>query len=690
MLLEQIGTQISTKEITFQPGGKPVSFGVTVVNNSPQFATFQVELLAAGAKAGGSSNWYSISPEVCTKKPPGDVTHFTIHILDTPRQGFTGLMTLTVRVFSVELREADSRQILRLIVPGSGIPAPLVELHTQEFRKTPGERFQIALTLESFYERSTKATLRLIGLNPAWLQEGHQQSVQLLPNAQTKAVFECQIPAENALAPSQFYPFTIEVTQPDSPLVSVPGILKILPQGEIRFQCRPPVATIKNADIAKYELEFINHSNLIQTVGVEVTTTSSPLTPEIDPEQADLSLTAPVQFSLTVHHTRPWWGRTRRKVLQAKAITSESLLKVKDDVQTLELQILPVIPFWLQLGGLSLGLLLILAGGVLWLQRDRQHTAPVNSVHFNGLATEVVSGADDQTVRRWWVRQNHLLFHQVIRQGHKAVRVVMYRPLNNDRLAIGFENGEIAIYDLLANKNKTTFLGQDRADDRVFDLVFTNDSHTLFSGHGSGLVRQWNAEDGTLERQQQVNFAVNALALVGEHQNYLAIAGRYNQLALWNLRTNELHTVPLGTGGQDDYIFSLATAQSQPYLLALGDNQGHITILNLQSCMAGANNCTVVDQWQPNNQAIHNIALSADSCYLATAGNDGKGRLWSLNPKGERSQEQDNTGTIVEQSSQPLNSIDVQHIEHEVLVVTGGGDRTVKLDHVKQRPLDCH
>ena len=93
MLKEYILTQISTKEITFEPGGSPASFDITVVNNSEQFATFQVELLAAGAAAGRSASWYDISPDVCTKKPPGDSTIFTVQIIDVPKPGIIKRIT---------------------------------------------------------------------------------------------------------------------------------------------------------------------------------------------------------------------------------------------------------------------------------------------------------------------------------------------------------------------------------------------------------------------------------------------------------------------------------------------------------------------------------------------------------------------------------------------------------------------
>lgn len=188
MLKEYILTQISTKEITFEPEGSPASFDITVVNNSEQFATFQVELLAAGAKSGRSANWYNISPDVCTKKPPGDSTTFSVEITDVPKPGFTGLIKLTVRVFSLELPSADSRQVIRLIIPGSGITPPKLDLPNPEFNRYPSESVQIPVSLESFNQRPSNITLRLLGIEEAWFPDGIEQRL-ILPAEEKQKQF---------------------------------------------------------------------------------------------------------------------------------------------------------------------------------------------------------------------------------------------------------------------------------------------------------------------------------------------------------------------------------------------------------------------------------------------------------------------------------------------------------------------
>jgi hypothetical protein len=111
-----------------------------------------------------------------------------------------------------------------------------------------------------------------------------------------------------------------------------------------------------------------------------------------------------------------------------------------DGIQTLELHILPVIPFWLQGLGLLALLLLAIAPALF---TPRGHTKPVNAVQFSGRANEVVSAADDGTIRRWVVRGNRLRPAGILERGDKALRVVRYRPVNNDQIAAGFENGTI-------------------------------------------------------------------------------------------------------------------------------------------------------------------------------------------------------------------------------------------------------
>ncbi len=98
-----ISASLSTQSLTFRPD-KPVAFEVTVINSSNQFAAFQLEVLAAGSSKSGPL-WYRLSPEVAAAKPPGGITVFQVVIFDSPLTAFVGVINLTVRIFSPQLRQ---------------------------------------------------------------------------------------------------------------------------------------------------------------------------------------------------------------------------------------------------------------------------------------------------------------------------------------------------------------------------------------------------------------------------------------------------------------------------------------------------------------------------------------------------------------------------------------------------------
>ncbi|UBF30464.1 hypothetical protein K9N68_35325 (plasmid) [Kovacikia minuta CCNUW1] len=699
MLKELIATQLSTKELKYKPGGAPASFEVTVVNQSNQFATFEIDIQAAGTEADANPYWYSLTPNISTKKPPGDSTQFSVQILDNPKPGFVGLMNLIVRVFSLELRQ-EERQILRLLLePGTAFVPFKIELPVPAFQAHPDEVIEIPVEIENPGQLAAEAVVRCSGVPATWLTEGAERRLQIKPESTAKTSFLCQIPAP-AQAPSQRYPLSIEASKTNEPTSKAEGSLYVLPNGRIDFSCTPLQQQIPQqrswlpnwkAKTATFQAHFQNQSNLLtQQVGIEVTPGDKQPACQLQttPERADLTINETTQLDLVVHKRRRWFGIARKYLFEVKGVTSAAQIDVHNDTQLIKLILHPVVPLWLQVLS-GLGLLWLVWGGSCLNPHNSWcgHTAAVNSVRFNGVGDKLASGSDDQSMMDWRVDEfgNPLIKQNMgtIGKPGKAIRVVRYRPVNNDRIAAGLENGEIQIWSAVAGNREPLQTFSHHSDDRVFDLVFTPDSRSLFSGHGSGSVVQWNLEpnngatEPTKQQEQQVGFAVNALGLVGEAGSHLAIGGRFNQLTLWNLKTNTLRSVNNGRGSEANYIFSLATASNKPYLLASGDNQGTIKIWNLRPCLTGKADCQLLDEWTPD-RAVRSLAFSADGCYLASAGDDGRAMLWSLNPTGDRSG-QDMQGKELGKSSQSLNSIDVIRVKDEVLVSSGGDDHQVRL-----------
>jgi WD40 repeat protein len=709
-----ISAKVSAEVLKFKPGGPPATFEVTVINESEQFASFHLEVIAAGANPNPGFLWYSLSPEVSSKKPPGDSTKFYVAIEDSPVPGFAGMMNLTVRIFSVELRD-EEREVLRLFVEeGVGSKLLQLELPVKKFQASLGQLVEVPVRVRNPNQQTANVVLSFLGVKLSWLVNGAEQRFKLDPGGQKEVTFSCQPSSDITQAPCEVYPFTIEATHHKGAFAREQGTLEVLPTGCVKFSCTPQQHTIPpnggwlpppQSDPVTYELLFENASNLSSSASAKLLDKDrQKCNLEINPSETDLTPGETSKLLLIASKRRPRLGLPQKLLFNVTGVLSDQRIELQNDTQALELRVRPIIPLWLQ-AGIVLALVVLLF--LLWQGMFRGHTEAVTSVRFNGVADWVISGSDDQTIRSWNVKGNSLKSAEEFARMEKAVRVVRYKPVNNDLVAAGLENGEIYLWDVLGNRGKFLDFFVNQKDDRVLALEFTTNSRYLFSGHGSGAVLQWNIQQDLsanspqrdkLVNTQRLDFAVYALAMVGDGDKNLAIAGRFNKLMLWNFTSNNSRprSIPYReSGGQDDYIQSLTVAANKPYLMATADNQGYITLWDMRQCLVENVQCNVLDEWDTGHgrKPVRSVSLSKDGCYLASAGDDKREMLWPLTLEGDREPKFFN-GIEIGQFppkifSTTINDVDLILREKDILVVSGSDDHQVRLRSVRKSDTAC-
>lgn len=717
-----ITTKLSNKELHFEPGGSPASCDITVINGCDRFASFQVQLVAAGTDESRPANWYRMSPTASSKKPPGAATTFHVTIIDSPIPGFNGLINVKIRVFAIELAE-ERREMLRLIIgQQQGAIALQLELPLKQAQTRPGQPLDILLRVHNPGQQVSQALLREVAIDPRWLPGSREQQLHIPPGQTVDSHFIYQ-PPFGAAAPSHRYPFVLEATHNQGPPSEISGTIEVLPMGVLDCSCQPQRQSLPSrrqwriwrSPPVTYTLTFDNASNIPQQVTVDLAEDASPpcdltlipATLALDPEQQGC-------VDLSASKTRPWFGRTRSLTLPLTVLWSDPRVEIQNPTPTLELDIKPIVPLAAQLLG-ALAILYLL-WWLSWLNPKTPffgHTEPVNTVKFDGLGERVISGSNDQTLIEWRVSGFlNPLIHPQKRQfpqprSHwwqaiarrfqprepcpvpgcseptQAVRVIAFRPVDNNWLAVGLETGDIHLWNLLDSSLQPVQSLRDQPDDRVFALQFSQNANFLFSGHGSGQLLQWDLRPlkqgpspATIPppQRQDFDFAIYAMTTLEGDSPQLALGGRFNQFRLWSPDQETQHHLSYHPGGGNDYITSLDRAQFNRHRLVSADNQGYVTLWNMQSCLDGSDDCQIIDQWQDGHDSlpVRSVALSDNGCYLVSGGDDGKVMLWPLTADGRRYLSEGQT--LTQFRDRTIYSVDIKLVGDRILLAAGSND----------------
>ncbi|NJN88665.1 MAG: hypothetical protein HC881_23275 [Leptolyngbyaceae cyanobacterium SL_7_1] len=173
-------------------------FDVVVTNGSPQFTSFQLELIAPGLDPRTDTDWYTVEPEVCAKKPPGAQTQFHVVIKKAPIPAYETTLDLTLRVFSVESAQLFTSQPLSLTIekPRRSLR---IYLPAKELKVFPGDEVEIPVIVYNLDSKSTPVILSLSKLDPAWMvaqpaASGIEHILSIEPGDSQKPAFAASPP----------------------------------------------------------------------------------------------------------------------------------------------------------------------------------------------------------------------------------------------------------------------------------------------------------------------------------------------------------------------------------------------------------------------------------------------------------------------------------------------------------------
>ena len=735
-------------------------FEVTVVNTSDRFASFQIQLTSSqaqlqpeGIDTDENDQWYTVEPEICAKKPPGDRTTFRVVIVKSPLPVYDSKLQLQIRVLSAEFSSLNAVASITLDIGRSGKSLRLY-LPQENLSIYPGDRLNIPVLIYNLSPKFAHVRLSLTGLDENWFLEGTAKTVEIPPGDSQDVIFYCSPPKTPHIL-SQVYDFQVEAEDQGRSTAEEAGTLEVSPYGFVEWGCRQKMLTISHRHRlrqqqqgAQFTFFLRNLSNLAQRIDLRIVDLRNDQQQDAEASTITLPSSQEGETTWSVFHPRRWLGRIQHIQYEVTPTLTHPNsgepsapvhIQPKPSSQVVEVQILPIVPLWLQLGGGLLALLLLI---LLWWNNPRRfHTAPVTAVRIIGNETTVLSGSRDQSIQRWNVNpfalgvEGRRLRHQQVLTDAlpHAVRVIRESPFREGRIAIGLDTGAIVLWEVSPPRQVENFRFD--GSDRIFDLDFTKDGRYVFGGHGSGNVRQWDLTSGgdssTPFKQVSID-SVSALSVIDpivldssrRNDDYLlAIGGQYNQLSFWDWEQDVLFQADYQYINESDENQAAIAPVSGPYqymnsiavntnntVMATADNRGYITLWNIQKLrqciqtqanranlsgrqgssrtLTQALNCNwtdeiYTDQWQvPGlaHQSIRSLALSDNGCYLTGVGDTGQVFLWMLNRDGERSPQFPDAQILANFPNTSLSSVDInQPDEHYLYIASDAPNHQVRL-----------
>ncbi len=149
----------------------------------------------------------------------------------------------------------------------------------------------------------------------------------------------------------------------------------------------------------------------------------------------------------------------------------------------------------------------------------------------------------------------------------------------------------------------------------VHSIIFSPDSHHLFTGHKDGSVRRWNTNTGKPDKKWTIHDKP-ITALVVTHTGERLIAGTgEGTIVIWSLTLNkQLDKLPEHQQIYDTGVFALTISPDEKSRVS-GGGDNNIRLWNLHT---GQQEHLFVGHTQP----VRTLAFSSDGSRLASGGDD--------------------------------------------------------------------
>ncbi len=275
----------------------------------------------------------------------------------------------------------------------------------------------------------------------------------------------------------------------------------------------------------------------------------------------------------------------------------------------------------------------------------------------------IASGSDDSMIKIWNITtgQLKLSFGSILNNERDQVNSM--QVLNDGRLACGYEDSSIHVYD--SNNNGSLIYELKSHTDSVYALAYLNDINYLASGSWDMKVKIWNLSNGELKHTFEGHLGhVDCLISVTKDliasgswdgsikiwdivnlnlkytlgnldHNWIItmialnddqiVSGSMQDIKIWNINTGKLrYTFDRSNGGPSGWVESLLLIGLK--YLAVGSDDKKIRIFDLNKGIVKY----TLDKTNGGHNGQVNSLISINDRLLVSGSSDGCIKVWNI------------------------------------------------------------
>ena len=243
------------------------------------------------------------------------------------------------------------------------------------------------------------------------------------------------------------------------------------------------------------------------------------------------------------------------------------------------------------------------------------HGGPVNSVSISPDGQSALSGSLDYAVMQWNLTTAPPISTGRFIEHSGAVSVVEYFPSGKQALSAG-DDGALYLWDLDSTTLTHKFEGHQA---KVVAIDITADSSLAASASWDGTIRLWDLTKKSLLKKIKVHEATVNSVLISADKQTLYSGGHDGKIRAWESASGGFIHVSHDHGWPINIMRWLPDKQH----IVFGTSNGDAQILDV-------NTRKISKVLIPHEEPVLGLAVSSKYNLLATGGNDGAIRVWSI------------------------------------------------------------